>query len=72
MFDDSRAKKSAKEGGLDYKAPYTSLEALCKLVIEWQREGKREEEIRVVGGRMSFGAGLEINFVEGEGEGAEP
>ncbi|KIJ51055.1 hypothetical protein M422DRAFT_74407 [Sphaerobolus stellatus SS14] len=64
VFDDSRAKKLAKDGGLDYQAPYTSLEALCNLVIEWTKEGKREEEIRVVGGRMSFAAGLEINFVE--------
>jgi len=55
IFDDSRARKSPQEGGLGYNAPFSSLEALCKLVIEWQTEGKREDEKRVVGGRISFG-----------------
>ncbi|KAF8499459.1 NAD(P)-binding protein [Gautieria morchelliformis] len=53
IFDDSRARKSPKEGGLGYKAPFTSLDGLCKLVIEWEKEGKREEEILAVGSRIN-------------------
>lgn len=58
IFDDSRARKSPKEGGLGFKAPYTSMDGLCKLVIEWKNEGKREEETRVAGERFDFSFGF--------------
>lgn len=64
IFDDSRACKPAKDGGLGYKAPWTTMEALCKLVIEWQKEDKREEERYVLGGQSSFAAGVEAGWVQ--------
>lgn len=42
VFDDSRARKAAREGGLGYEGQWTSLEALCQLVMEWDREGREK------------------------------
>ncbi|GJJ09489.1 hypothetical protein Clacol_003712 [Clathrus columnatus] len=64
IFDDSRARKAPKEGGLGYDPPWTTMEGLCKLVIEWQKEGKREEERYVMGGQSSFAAGVETGWVQ--------
>ncbi|KAF8592054.1 NAD(P)-binding protein [Ramaria rubella] len=66
IFDDHRARQPPEKGGLGYRAPWTSLEGLCKLVVEWGKEGKRAEEKRAVGGRLSFGVGIETNWVKKE------
>lgn len=54
VFDDSRACKSPKEGGLGYKAPFTSLDGLCKLLVEWGKEERQADEKRMVGVRWSL------------------
>lgn len=64
IFNSSRACKSPKDGGLGYQPPYTTLEGLCQLNIEWKKDGRREQETKVIGGRLSYGAGLEMNWIE--------
>ncbi|KAF8527946.1 NAD(P)-binding protein [Hysterangium stoloniferum] len=64
VFDDSRARKPAAEGGLEYRPAWTTLEALCNLVMDWGKANKRMEEKFVVGGRLSFATGLETGWVK--------
>ncbi|KAJ5613910.1 hypothetical protein N7528_007564 [Penicillium herquei] len=35
IADDSRARKSPREGGLGYCAPITTLEGMCKQLVDW-------------------------------------
>lgn len=40
IADDSRARKPPEEGGLGYKAPLTTLEAMCKELEFWNKQFK--------------------------------
>jgi hypothetical protein len=42
IADDSRACKSPEEGGLGYKAPLTTLEAMCRELEYWNRQAKEK------------------------------
>lgn len=37
VFSDARARKHPEVGGLGYKAPWTTMEGMCKQVLEWNR-----------------------------------
>lgn len=59
LLDDSRARLPPKDGGLDYKAPFTTLQGICKVVREHElNEGHVEERQRSGGGGIGFGFGL--------------
>lgn len=76
IWDDSRARKGAAEGGIGYNPPWTTMQGLCKLVEEHLKgDGKGEAE-RSANGGVSFGwpsmkAGRGVQRVK-EGLGAEP
>jgi hypothetical protein len=40
--DDSRARKTPAEGGLGYVASITTLDGMCKQVLEWNRSAGAE------------------------------
>ncbi|KAL0262499.1 hypothetical protein SLS55_001467 [Diplodia seriata] len=61
-YDDSEARKRPEEGGLGYRAPWTSMEAMCRQVLAWneewnekvgekgkQMEGKKGEDGSIMG-----------------------
>lgn len=69
-FDDSRARKEPKDGGLGYKAPFTSLRALCKTGLAFER-ARKEREVAVNGTTMNLQApvmGMGVGLL-GEGGG---
>lgn len=76
IWDDSRARKGAAEGGIGYNPPWTTMQGLCKLVEEHLKgDGKGEAE-RSTNGGVSIGwpsmkAGRGVQRVK-EGLGAEP
>ncbi|TDL24654.1 NAD-P-binding protein [Rickenella mellea] len=58
VFDDSRARLPPEEGGLGYEGVWTTLEGLCKLVDEHEKNGGHVEERQKNGGGVSIGFGL--------------
>jgi len=59
LLDDSRARLPAKDGGLDYHAPFTTLQGICKVVREHElNEGHVEGRQANGGGGIGFGFGL--------------
>jgi hypothetical protein len=59
LIDDSRARLPAKDGGLEYKAPFTTLQGICKVVHEHeQNQGHVERRQMNGGGGIGFGFGL--------------
>ncbi|KAL1643132.1 hypothetical protein SLS58_005101 [Diplodia intermedia] len=56
-YDDSEARKRPEEGGLGYRAPWTSMEAMCRQVLVWNEEwnekvgenGKKGEDGSIMG-----------------------
>lgn len=58
IFDDSRARLPPSKGGLGYSGRWTTLEGLCKLVDEHEKNGGKAEERQLTGGGVSFGFGL--------------
>lgn len=37
VFSDARARKRPEDGGLGYRAPYTTMEGMCKQLLDWNR-----------------------------------
>jgi len=52
LFDGSRAITSPEKGGLGYNPPWTSLTGLCKLVDEFKKNKRVQEELET-GGAVS-------------------
>ncbi|KAG9218148.1 hypothetical protein CCMSSC00406_0008087 [Pleurotus cornucopiae] len=50
VFDDSRARLSPKQGGLGYRGPWTTLEALHKMVAEYKSGVSKFDNRSDVGG----------------------
>jgi len=44
IADDSRAKKSPHEGGLGYHPPITTLEGMCKQLVDWNTKAEAKSE----------------------------
>lgn len=65
--DDSRARKSPAEGGLGYVAPMTTLDGMCKQVLEWNRSAGAETVAAAADrGKLVVGVseeGLDVNLV---------
>ncbi|KAH2338297.1 hypothetical protein KXW87_005141 [Aspergillus fumigatus] len=65
--DDSRARKSPAEGGLGYVAPMTTLDGMCKQVLEWNRSAGAETVAAAADrGKGVVGVseeGLDVNLV---------
>ncbi|KAJ5710059.1 hypothetical protein N7493_009651 [Penicillium malachiteum] len=38
IADDSRARKSPEQGGLGYNAPMTTMEGMCKQLVDWNKK----------------------------------
>ncbi|RHZ61925.1 putative 3-beta hydroxysteroid dehydrogenase/isomerase family protein [Aspergillus thermomutatus] len=55
--DDSRARRAPADGGLGYLAPFTTLDGMCKQVLEWNRSAG-EETVAAVRGK-----GADVNLV---------
>lgn len=68
IADDSRARKSPQLGGLGYSAPLTTLDAMCKELIEWNRraDGKRVAVAGKVGPVSVSEEGVGVNLVSPE------
>ena len=43
IADDSRARKSPEQGGLGYNAPLTTIEAICKQLLDWNEKADAKE-----------------------------
>ncbi len=52
IFDDSRARKSAEEGGLGYNGHVTTLQGMCKTLVEHRKTGGKVQK-RVIAGHQS-------------------
>lgn len=44
ICDDSRARKAPEEGGLGYNPPISTLDGMCKEVLEWNSRVEKKEE----------------------------
>lgn len=55
IWDDSRARKSAREGGIGYNPPWTTMQGLCKLVDEHLKGDGEGEAERSTNGGISLG-----------------
>lgn len=58
LIDDSRAQLPPEKGGLGYKAPFTSLQGICKVVREHEINEGHMEDRQQTGGGIGFGFGL--------------
>jgi len=58
LLDDSRAQLTPKDGGLGYKAPFTSLQGISKVVHEHKLNQGHVEDRQQMGGGIGFGFGL--------------
>ncbi|TFK86085.1 NAD-P-binding protein [Polyporus arcularius HHB13444] len=67
IFDDSRARESPEKGGLGYNGHITTLQGLCKVVVEHRKTGGKAQR-RVIAGHQSpdhgFGLGRKEKSVE--------
>lgn len=62
-MDDSRARKSPEEGGLGYQPPITTLDGMCKEVIEWNAMvEKKEDGVEDKGPVSVSGEGVDANI----------
>lgn len=63
--DDSRARRAPADGGLGYDAPITTLEGMCKQVLEWNQSVGKETVTAVRGkGVVSVSEeGVDVNLV---------
>jgi nucleoside-diphosphate-sugar epimerase len=52
--DDSRARMRPEDGGLGYKAPLTTLEGMCRRLVDWNVQA-RTEGVEVKGKRVLLG-----------------
>jgi len=65
--DDSRARKAPEQGGLGYKPPITTLEGMCKQLVDWN--AKAEAKLVGVSGKNVVGItgdGVDVNIVSPE------
>ncbi|GFG24518.1 sterol-4-alpha-carboxylate 3-dehydrogenase, decarboxylating [Aspergillus udagawae] len=63
--DDSRARMAPADGGLGYVAPITTLEGMCKQVLEWNRSAGAET-VAAVGRKRVVSVseeGVDVNLV---------
>ncbi|KAK0659020.1 hypothetical protein DIS24_g4201 [Lasiodiplodia hormozganensis] len=68
FYDDSEARKRPEEGGLGYRAPWTSMEAMCQQVLVWNEEWKEQlgEKRKDMGvGKSEGGVMKEVKDVVG-------
>ncbi|KAJ5679084.1 hypothetical protein N7462_007328 [Penicillium macrosclerotiorum] len=69
IADDSRARRSPAEGGLGYKAPLTTLDAMCKELVDWNAKAlaKKSAPVEPVNGVVKVGEdGVDVQFVAPE------
>ncbi|OBZ78064.1 3beta-hydroxysteroid-dehydrogenase/decarboxylase isoform 2 [Grifola frondosa] len=57
IFDDSRARASAEKGGLNYNGHITTIQGVCKVVLENRRDGGSAQQ-RVIAGHVSSDHGV--------------
>ncbi|CCM04005.1 uncharacterized protein FIBRA_06162 [Fibroporia radiculosa] len=62
-FNDSRARLAPEKGGLGYNGDITTMEGVCKSVIEHQRDGGKSLQ-RVIAGHKEVGHGFAPNRAE--------
>ncbi|GME26601.1 3-beta hydroxysteroid dehydrogenase [Neofusicoccum parvum] len=59
FYDDGEARKRPEEGGLGYRAPWTTMEGMCQQVLVWNEEWKaRVEEERGRRGEVEGDGGI--------------
>ncbi|KAF3394494.1 3 beta-hydroxysteroid dehydrogenase/Delta 5--_4-isomerase [Penicillium rolfsii] len=68
IADDERARKAPEEGGLGYQPVITTLEGMCRQLVDWNEkaDAKKAAEIKgkVDGGLVSVGRnGVDVNIV---------
>ncbi|KAI0711376.1 NAD(P)-binding protein [Earliella scabrosa] len=63
IFDDSRARKPAEEGGLGYNGHVTTLQGVCKVVSEHMKTGGKAQE-RVIAGHQTPDHGFDLTRAE--------
>ena len=68
VADDARARKSPEQGGLGYQPPLSTMDGLCKQLLDWNRrvsssgKGAVEEEVTVGPLRVTEN-GVDVNVV---------
>ena len=63
IFDDSRARAPAAEGGLGYNGHVTTLQGICKGVAEHQKHGGKTQQ-RVIAGHLPSDLGFDLARAE--------
>jgi len=63
IFDDSRARAPPEKGGLGYDGSVTTMEGVCKVILEHQKEGGKGSQ-RVIAGHQEIGHGFALARAE--------
>lgn len=71
IADDSRARKAPEEGGLGYRPVFTTLQGMCKQLVDWNTKADKkkvkEVEEKVAVGVVSVGQdGVDVKLVSPE------
>ncbi|KAJ5085389.1 hypothetical protein N7532_010160 [Penicillium argentinense] len=66
IADDSRARKAPELGGLGYNPPLSTLEGMCKQLVDWNRKAELKEvdvDVAKIGPVAVSEKGVDVNLV---------
>jgi hypothetical protein len=67
IADDTRARKAPEEGGLGYRPVFTTLQGMCKQLVDWNAKADKKKEEKVAAGVVSVGQdGVDVKLVSPE------
>lgn len=66
VADDSRAKKAPELGGLGYNPPLTTLEGMCKQLVDWNSKAGKAVPVDKLGPVAVTENGVDVNLVSPE------
>lgn len=71
IADDSRARKAPEEGGLGYRPVFTTLQGMCKQLVDWNAKADKKKvkdvEEKAAAGVVSMGQdGVDVKLVSPE------
>jgi hypothetical protein len=66
VADDTRAKKAPELGGLGYNPPLTTLEGMCKELVDWNSKAGKANTVEKIGPVAVTENGVDVNLVSPE------
>ncbi|CAI7632145.1 unnamed protein product [Penicillium pancosmium] len=66
VADDTRAKKAPELGGLGYNPPLTTLEGMCKELVDWNSKAGKINAVEKIGPVAVTENGVDVNLVSPE------